>query len=125
MKLSLTITKTPRSACLRVTGDLDYLTIDELVDAVSQILGQQGDLANLHLDFGGLAFLDSAALSGLLLIHRRTAAAEVALHLDHRPAFLDRVLHVTGLFAHFVPSQAEAESADSARLDPANESRVR
>jgi anti-anti-sigma factor len=124
MKLSLTITKTPRSACLRVAGDLDYLTIDELVDAAAQILGQQQDLANLHLDFSGLAFLDSAALSGLLLIHRRTDAADVALHLDHRPAFLDRVLYVTGLFAHFMPSQAEEESDDSAPLDRPGETRV-
>jgi anti-anti-sigma factor len=125
MKLSLTITTTPRSACLRVAGDLDYLTIDDLVDTVAQIMGQHGDLANLHLDFGGLAFLDSAALSGLLLIHRRTAAADVRLHLDHRPAFLDRVLHVTGLFSHFMPSQSEPETADPTRLDHAGDTQVR
>lgn len=93
---------------MRVVGDLDYLTIDELVDAATQLLGQQVDLANLHLDFDGLTFIDSAALSGLLLIRRRAAQAGVRLHLDHRPPILERVLHVTGLFGHLVSSDSDA-----------------
>jgi anti-anti-sigma factor len=98
----VTVTTAARSACVRVAGDLDYLTIDELVDTATQLLAQQADLANLHLDFDRLTFLDSAALSGLFLISRRTAQAGVRLHLDHRPPILERVLHVTGLFGHFV-----------------------
>jgi len=73
----------------------------------------------VHLDFSGLTFLDSAALSGLLLIHRRTSQSGVQLHLDHRPRFLDRVLDVTGLFAHVVSLDSEAETADPSRLDHA------
>jgi anti-anti-sigma regulatory factor len=57
---------------MRLPGDLDYESIGELVDTASQLLAQQGDLADLHLDLSELTFLDSAALSGLLLIHRRT-----------------------------------------------------
>ena len=98
----MTVTTTARSACVRVVGDLDYTAIDELVDTATELLAQQVELANLHLDFGGLTFLDSAALSGLFLISRRTAQAGVRLHLDHRPPILERVLHVTGLFSHFV-----------------------
>jgi anti-anti-sigma factor len=116
MTLSLTITMTARSACLRVVGDLDYLTVDEVVDTATQLLAQQVDLANLHLDFDGLTFLDSAALSGLLLICRRTAQAGVRLHLDHRPPILERVLHVTGLFAYFVSPDSSAQAADRTRL---------
>lgn len=119
MTLSLTITTTARSACLRVVGDLDYLTVDEVVDTATQLLAQQVDLANLHLDFDGLTFLDSAALSGLLLIYRRTSQAGVRLHLDHRPPILERVLHVTGLFGHFVSSHSDAQTDDSTRLDRA------
>jgi anti-anti-sigma factor len=55
-------------------------------------------MCDLHLDFSELTFLDSAALSRLLMLHCRTSQAGVALHLDHRPQFLDRVLQVTGLF---------------------------
>jgi anti-anti-sigma factor len=113
LNFSLTITTTPRSASVRVGGDLDYETIDELVDATSQLVAQQVGLTDLHLDFSGLTFLDSAALSGLLLLHRRTSQAGMGLHLDNRPAFVDRVLHVTGVVGHFVSSHSDAQTANS------------
>lgn len=116
MSLSLTITTTARSACLRVVGDLDYLAIDDVVNTATQLLAQQVDLENLHLDFSKLSFLDSAALSGLLLIHRRTSQSGVHLHLDHRPLFLDRMLQVTGLFGHFVSSHSDAETSGPTRV---------
>jgi anti-anti-sigma factor len=122
MTLSTTITTTARSACLRAIGDIDYMTIDDFVDTASKVLVQQVGLVNLHLDFSALTFLDSAALSGLLLIHRRCAQSGVQLHLDNRPAFLDRVLHITGLFSHFVSVDAEdfaAETEDPSRMDHA------
>jgi anti-anti-sigma factor len=108
MNFSVTIAKTGRSACVRVTGDLDYESADEVVEAASELLAQQVDLIDLHLDFSGLTFLDSAALSGLLLLHRRTTQSGVQLHLDHRPAFLDRVLQVTGLHGHFAAAHSDA-----------------
>lgn len=119
MSLALTVTATAPSACLRVAGDLDYQTIDELVDTATRLLGEQVDLADLRLDLSGLGFLDSAALSGLLLIHRRTSEAGVHLYLDHRPPFLDRVLQVTGLFPHMVPHDSQAETEHPNQLDPA------
>ena len=112
MNFSVTITKTGRSACVRVTGDLDYETADKVVEAASQLLALQVDLIDLHLDFSGLTFLDSAALSGLLLLHRRTTQSGVRLHLDHRPAFLDRVLQVTGLHGHFAASHSDAAAGE-------------
>jgi anti-anti-sigma factor len=108
MTLCVTITKTRRSAYVQVSGDLDYETADEVVEAATQLLARQVDLTELHLDFSGLTFLDSAALSGLLLLHRRTTQSGVQLHLDHRPAFLDRVLQVTGLDGHFSASHSGA-----------------
>ena len=108
MNFSVTITKTGRAACVRVTGDLDYERADEVVEAASQLLARQVDLIDLHLDFSGLTFLDSAALSGLLLLHRRTTQSGVRLHLDHRPAFLDRVLQVPGLHGHFAAAHSDA-----------------
>lgn len=113
----MNITTTPPSACVRLTGDLDYESVDELVTNASRLLAQHVDLAELHLDFSELAFLDSAALSGLLLIHRRTSDSGVELFLDHRPPFLDRVLQVTGLFGHFVTSDSDAAGRDSNLVD--------
>jgi hypothetical protein len=48
-------------------------------------------------------------LIGLLLLHRRTTQSGVQLHLDHRPAFLDRVLQVTG---HFGASHSDASAGE-------------
>ena len=93
---------------MRLTGDLDYESVDELVDTASHLLTRQVELVDLHLDFSELTFLDSAALSGLLLIQSRTSHSSVELHLDHRPPFLDRVLQVTGLFGHFISSDSYA-----------------
>ena len=107
-----TITTGPKSASVRITGDLDYEIIDDLVEVVSQLLTRQRGLSDLHLDFGETTFLDSAALSGLLLLHRRATQAGVVLHLDHRPPFLDRVLQVTGLFGHFEPADDATDAGD-------------
>jgi anti-anti-sigma factor len=112
MNFSVTIAKTERSACVRVTGDLDYESADEVVEAASQLLAKQLDLLELHLDFSALTFMDSAALSGLLLLHRRTTQSGVQLHLDHRPAFLDRVLQVTGLYGHIAASNSGAATGE-------------
>ena len=111
MTYSLTVTTSAQTATLHITGDLDYETSDDLVEVATQLV-EQNTLSDLHLDFRETTFLDSAALSGLLLVHRRTSETGVALHLDHRPAFLDRVLQVTGLFNHFDLTRTDAETGD-------------
>ena len=120
MTYSLTITTAARSTSVRITGDLDYQTTDDLVEVASHLLAQQSAMSDLHLDFSELTFLDSAALSGLLTLHGRTSAARVALHLDHRPQFLDRVLQVTGLFDHFDLTRSDAEIGDPGLLRQAS-----
>ncbi|WP_422205679.1 hypothetical protein [Mycobacterium sp.] len=49
----------------------------------------------------------------MLLRHHRTGQSGVHLRLDHRPGFLDRVLPVTGLYSHFVPSHSDAAAVDA------------
>jgi anti-anti-sigma factor len=121
MNYSLTVTTSARTACLQIAGDLDYETTDDFVEVASGLLAQRHDLCELHLDFSEMTFLDSAALSGLLLVHRRTSQAGVELRLDHRPQFLDRVLQVTGLFTHFVPD-GDAGLRDGALVGQAGSS---
>jgi anti-anti-sigma factor len=120
MTYSLKITTAARSASVRIAGDLDYETADDLLEAASRLLARQNAMCDLHLDFSELTFLDSAALSRLLMLHRRTCAARVALHLDHRPRFLDRVLQVTGLFEHFDLTRSDAETSDASLLGQTN-----
>jgi hypothetical protein len=43
----MNIMTTPRSARMRLSGDLDYESVDGLVNSVWQVLDQHVDLANL------------------------------------------------------------------------------
>lgn len=126
MNLSLSVATTARSARLHVAGDLVYETTDNLVDAVGELLSHHPALAHLHLDLSELAFCDSAGLSGLLLVRRRTYQAGVLLHLDHRPRFLERILDITGTFDHLVTTgAAEAPGPDRRGQNAPGESGVR
>lgn len=126
MNLSLSVATTARSARVHVAGDLVYETTDAMVDAVGDLLTQHPGLANLHLDLSELAFCDSAGLSGLLLVRRRTSQAGVLLHLDHRPRFLERILDITGTFDHLVTTaHADAGAGEPHGQNAPGESGVR
>jgi anti-anti-sigma factor len=84
MTYALTISTAAGSTSVPIAGDLDYQTTDDLVEVASRLLARQNTMRDLHLDFSELTLLDSAALSGLLMLHRRTSRAGVALHLDDR-----------------------------------------
>ncbi|MER6388654.1 STAS domain-containing protein [Streptomyces sp. NPDC059382] len=108
---TLTVEAGPGTARLRLAGDLDYDTSEELVRCAEECLDADARLTDLHLDCAGLEFCDSMGIAILLMIHRKTRAGAVRLHLDNPPPFLERVLHITGirhLFAeHHSPRQAE------------------
>ncbi|MFR0357524.1 STAS domain-containing protein [Streptomyces sediminimaris] len=81
---------------VEIDGDLDHETADRLLETVTEQLAGRPDLGHLRLNCARLGVTDSMGLSVLLMIRRRTAAAAVQLHLDDRPANLDRLLEVTG-----------------------------
>ncbi|MGE6732696.1 STAS domain-containing protein, partial [Streptomyces sp. NPDC059900] len=61
----------------------------------------------------------SMGLSILLMIHRRTTAAGVRLHLDDRPAKLNRLLTLTGTLDHFTaPAASGAEPSPGSSAEP-------
>lgn len=97
MRLTLTSQTTARSARITVAGDVDFGSAAHLVDTATNLLKAHPGVQNLHLDFTELTFLDSTGLSALLQIHRQASELGVRLHLDNRPAHLDRVLEITGL----------------------------
>ena len=115
MKLTLAVHRTAQSARVRVAGDLDYGSSRLLLETVRDLLRASSPLHDLHLDFTELAFCDSAGLSSLVLIHRQTAAAGVHLHLDERPAQLQRVLDVTGLL-EFLTTRPSAQQPDESDI---------
>ncbi|RPK55526.1 STAS domain protein [Streptomyces sp. ADI96-02] len=91
----------PLRARLRLGGDLDYGTSDELVRRVRDTLAAQPELKDLHLDCAGLLLCDSMGVSALLQIHRDTTARRVRLHVEDRPAFLNRIMRITGILHLF------------------------
>ncbi|MFB8029394.1 STAS domain-containing protein [Streptomyces sp. NPDC056465] len=95
---TLTVETCRGSACLRLAGDLDHSTGDALVERAARCLTEHpGGLYELRLDCRELTFCDSVGVSSLLMIHRKTTAHSVRLHLDNQPPFLHRILAITGL----------------------------
>ncbi|MEU7057976.1 ANTAR domain-containing protein [Streptomyces sp. NPDC046197] len=121
----------PTVLTVRVTGDLEHDTSEDLVDTVSRQLTRPGATGaprqELRLDFAQLTWLDSMGLAALLVIRRRTGAARVTPHLDNRPGFLGRMLDVTNTYDHLTeaaawPREEEMSEADADR-DPADRDR--
>ena len=104
-----------RTLRVELSGDLDFVTADGLLDGVTRLLRERPGLTDLRLDCGGLAGCDSAGLAVLLTLRRRAALVRVRLHLDARPAALDRLLDVTGTLEHLTGAPPEAADADPAR----------
>ncbi|MFH8487342.1 STAS domain-containing protein [Streptomyces longisporoflavus] len=117
--LRLTTVDTEDTVRIEVRGDLDYDNADHLLLAVTDKLAEHPRLGDLHLHCAGLELVDSMGLSILLMIHRRTSAAGVRLHLDDRPARLDRLLSLTGTLEHFTAPLTEgAEGSPGSSAEP-------
>ncbi|TWV31514.1 STAS domain-containing protein [Streptomyces misionensis] len=99
-EFSVEITEHPASCTVRIAGELDYDTSDELVEAVVGHLRGRPHTGEVRLDFTGLTWIDSSGLSALLMIHRATSALGAALRLDNRPGFLDHRLRLTDILDH-------------------------
>lgn len=99
-QLRLTTLDTQDSVRIELHGDLDHDSADHLVDEVTAQLSARPGRTDLHLHCAELGTVDSMGLCALLMISRRTAAAGVRLHLDERPAKLDRLLDLTGTLDH-------------------------
>ncbi|WP_328321550.1 STAS domain-containing protein [Streptomyces sp. NBC_00388] len=113
---TLTVEAGPGTVRLRLTGDLDYDTSGELAERAEACLTEMPDLRELRLDCAQLRMCDSMGLSTLLMLHRRTADRAIRLYLDRPPAFLERVLEITGIRQLFereaAPQQGEQAPAD-------------
>ncbi|MGQ4420594.1 STAS domain-containing protein [Streptomyces sp. SAS_269] len=106
---SLTTVSAPSTLTVRVAGELDYDTSDEMVDTVVARLAGPPAPRHVRLDFTGLTWIDSIGLSALLMIHRHTRAVGAALHLDNRPDVLERMLRHTNVLGHLTGPVAAGE----------------
>ncbi|OIJ68098.1 STAS domain-containing protein [Streptomyces mangrovisoli] len=99
-EFTLRVLAGPTELTVRLAGELDYDTSDDLIETVLEQLAAHSELLDVRLDFTDLTWIDSTGLSVLLMIHRRTSAAGVRLHLDHRPDVLERMLRITNVLDH-------------------------
>ncbi|BBZ59964.1 STAS domain-containing protein [Mycolicibacterium monacense] len=117
MNLTSSLDAADRSATVRIAGELDAETTSEFVDTASRLLETNPGLRALRLDCADMTFCDSAGLSGLLLIERRTTAAGVDLHLDNRPTYFERVLDITGILEYIAGRRATSAPAPTEEPD--------
>ncbi|MEV7795768.1 STAS domain-containing protein [Streptomyces sp. NPDC087512] len=96
---------------LRLSGDLDYDSADELLHAARDVLTAAPVPRALLLDCERLTTCDSMGLSTLLMAERIAGDAGTALRLENRPDFLGRLLEITGtsdLFSPVAPAEPSA-----------------
>ena len=84
---------------MTVEGDLDLLSAPRLKETLTSVLGDGS--GQLVLEFSGVTFMDSTALSVLIGVHRRLDTGEQIAIADVRPEVL-RVLELSGLAATFL-----------------------
>ncbi|CAL9595145.1 STAS domain-containing protein [Streptomyces sp. enrichment culture] len=102
-------------ARIRLVGELDWETADDLTAAALACLSAQPPPRRLHLDCAGLTLCDSLGLAALLTIYRRAQETGTGLYLDNRPALLDRVLELTCTAYLFAgPGEADAQGHGTA-----------
>ncbi|MFG2342353.1 STAS domain-containing protein [Streptomyces yangpuensis] len=98
--LGLTYSSSHEAVRVELTGDLDHLHADLLVEAVDRLLAAHPGIRDLRLDCTGLSSVDSSGLSALLMVRRHTDKAGAGLHLDGRTVQLNRILEITGTLDH-------------------------
>ncbi|MEU2678540.1 STAS domain-containing protein [Streptomyces sp. NPDC007107] len=109
----------PGAVRLRLAGDLDFDTSDLLVERAQACLAADPGPRDLFLDCSGLRLCDSMGVAGLLQIHRGTTSRGVALHLENPPAFLRRILDITGTARLFVLDGAGRRTEQEEGTPPA------
>ncbi|MFJ5776929.1 STAS domain-containing protein [Streptomyces sp. NPDC093094] len=109
-------------AHIRITGDLDWDTADDLTEAARACLTADPAPGRLRLDCARLTLCDSLGLASLLMIHRTAATTGTRLYLDNRPLPLRRLLDITGtghLFAGPVDGPPSEEPGEPDGVDGA------
>ncbi|MFD8884332.1 STAS domain-containing protein [Streptomyces erythrochromogenes] len=98
--LGLTYTSSHEAVRVELSGDLDHLHADRLIEAVGRLLAARPGLRDLRLDCAGLSAVDSSGLAALLMVRRLADKAGAGLHIDGRTVQLNRILEITGTLDH-------------------------
>lgn len=94
--LSIGVELDGSTVILRLHGELDLATADQLRRSIHTVLVEH-DPHRLLLDVAELAFADSSGLSVLVWAHKQLTSRDHQLRLHHPQRHIRRILHVTGL----------------------------
>ncbi|ALG12036.1 STAS domain-containing protein [Kibdelosporangium phytohabitans] len=94
-------TSEPHTLKVHVGGELTFGNAEDLDALIAEQLLRLPEVRDLFIDCADVAAVDSMGLSVLLMVKRRAQQANAQLHLDNRPARLERMLTLTGTYAHF------------------------
>ncbi len=81
---------------LRVVGEIDLSTVEDLKAAVRPCFSES---SQVELDLGGLEFMDSSGLGALVQLAREGAGRGSSLTLTNVTARTHRLLEISGLAA--------------------------
>jgi anti-anti-sigma factor len=105
-RLGLTRSATSRGViCLSVSGEVDISTVDQLRDAIREILDEQG-VDRLLLDFQPLLFLDSSGIAALIGGYHAAQERGVGFGVLNCHGSVRNVLEVTGVYAVLAAAEA-------------------
>jgi anti-anti-sigma factor len=97
-RLGLVRSTTSRGViCLTVSGEVDIGTVDQLRDAITGILDEQG-VDRLLLDFDPLLFLDSSGIAALICGYHVAQARGTGFGVRNCHGTVRNVLEVTGVY---------------------------
>ena len=96
--LAVTTCHRRRRSVLRLQGELDVCTKDQLRRAISSALRHSPQL--LVVDLSALGFMDCSGLSVLVWAHQRLGDQECQLLITGAQPIVQRLIRLTGLDTH-------------------------
>ncbi|GAA1844917.1 STAS domain-containing protein [Asanoa iriomotensis] len=107
-ELSIAVRRTPEEVVLSLVGEIDMLTGNRLVNAITEVLTEP--TPRIILDLGGVTFCDSTGLGTLVVLSRKARDAQSVLILTNVGDFLMRVLDITGVRSALMVKNNEPSS---------------
>ena len=91
----------PPAAMLRLSGDIDLATADDVVMRGANLLTHSPSGVPLIVDLGEVTFLDSSGLSALVRLRRAAEAQGCQVLLRDVPDRVAALLELSGLAEYF------------------------
>jgi anti-anti-sigma factor len=96
MNLLYKIDRVGTSLTVRLAGELDLNTIDELDEVLTAAIGQP-DTATVEVDLDEVSYIDSTSIGVLVAGLRAANQVGCALHVSHARGMVQEVLDVVGV----------------------------